>query len=203
MRAVLATRSADKLREVREILAPLPGLELLGLDEVGIAASPLEDGIEAFHSFRENALAKTRFFAARTGLATLADDSGLVVPALGGAPGVFSKRFSGRDDLAGVQLDEANNRLLLERLRDIPPDRRDAFYVCAAAAAFPDGGLAVALGTTAGRIAAAPDGDGGFGYDPLFFVPALGITLGRVAPDVKHRLSHRGRAFRALATRLA
>ncbi|HET9985663.1 MAG TPA: non-canonical purine NTP pyrophosphatase [Longimicrobiales bacterium] len=202
MRAVLATRSTDKLREVREILAPLPGLELLGLDEVGIAASPLEDGIEAFDSFRENALAKARFFAARTGLPTLADDSGLVVPALGGAPGVFSKRFSGRDDLAGAQLDEANNRLLLERLRDVPPDRRDAFYVCAAAAAFPDGGVAVALGTTSGRIAAAPDGVGGFGYDPLFFVPALGVTLGRVAPDVKHRLSHRGRAFRALATRL-
>jgi XTP/dITP diphosphohydrolase len=203
MRAVLATRSADKLREVREILAPLPGIELLGLDDVGIAPSPLEDRIEAFDTFRENALAKARFFAVRTGLTTLADDSGVVVPALGGAPGVFSKRFSGRDDLSGVQLDQANNRLLLERLRTVPAERRDAFYVCAAAAAFPDGRVAVALGTTAGSIAQAPDGEGGFGYDPLFFIPELGVTLGRVPPEVKHRLSHRGRAFRALATRLA
>lgn len=202
MRVALATRSADKLREIREILAPLPRLEIIGLDDLGIAPSPDEDHIEAFDSFRENALAKARFFAAGTGLITLADDSGLVVPALGGAPGVFSKRFSGRTDLTGPRLDEANNRLLLERLRDVPPERRGAFYVCAAAAAFPDGRVAVALGTTPGRIADAPDGSAGFGYDPLFLVPELGVTLGRVSADVKHRLSHRGRAFRALATRL-
>ncbi len=201
-RWLLATRSPDKLREIREILAPT-GLRVVSLRELEVPPAPEEDAIEAFETFRENALAKARYFAARTGLPTLADDSGLEVDALDRAPGVYTKRFSGRADLAGKALDEANNRLLLERLAGVPAERRGARYVCAAAAAFLDGDVLVAVGTTPGIIAETPSrGTGGFGYDPLFFVPELAATFADVSADEKHARSHRARAFRALASAL-
>ncbi len=196
---LLATRSPDKLREIRQILAP-EGLEIVSLSDMAIPPDPAEDAIEAFLTFRENALAKARHFAALTGRLTLADDSGLEVEALGGAPGVFTKRFSGRADLIGRELDAANNELLLQKLTGVPSDQRSARYVCAAAAARPDGATLVGLGTTPGRIAQSPSaGSHGFGYDPLFFVPDLGATFADVPDHEKHRRSHRARAFRALA----
>lgn len=202
MRFLLATRSPDKLREVREILAPA-GVEVVALTDLGIPAAPEEDAIEAFETFRENALAKARYFLALSEMPTLADDSGLKVDALGGAPGVYTKRFSGRTDLSGKALDLANNDLLLERLARVPPAERGARYVCAAAVAFPDGRSLVALGTTAGVIAERPSsGSGGFGYDPLFDVPDLGATFADIPAEAKHRRSHRARAFRALAAQL-
>jgi XTP/dITP diphosphohydrolase len=203
VRFLLATRSRDKLREIREILAPT-GIEVVSLAGLDLPATPEEDAIEAFPTFRENALAKARYFAARTGLPTLADDSGLEVAALGGEPGVRTKRFSGRDDLAGEDLDRANNALLLEKLRNVPPEQRAARYVCAAAAVRGPGAAFVAIGTTPGRIAPAPSaGTEGFGYDPLFLVPELGLTFADVPAAEKHRRSHRARAFRALASQLA
>jgi XTP/dITP diphosphohydrolase len=206
MRVALATRSTHKAREIRDLLSrvthAIPDLQLLSLDELGIPPGPDEDDIEAFDTFRENAVAKARYFAQRAGVPTIADDSGLSVAALGGAPGVRSKRFSGRTDLSGDALDEANNALLLERLRGVPPGQRAAHYVCAAALAFPSGAVYTALGVCSGEIALAPRGTGGFGYDPLFIVPELGATFGELPPEEKNRRSHRARAFRALAAEL-
>jgi XTP/dITP diphosphohydrolase len=197
---VLATRSGDKAREIRAILAAA-GHALLTLEEAGLAYDPAEEEVEDADTFLGNARAKARFYAARTGRPVLADDSGLVVDALGGAPGVFSKRFSGRADLTGADLDRANNDLLLQRLEGVPLEQRTARYVCAAVLAWPDPRRQPlsAIGTCEGLIATAPEGDGGFGYDPLFLVPDLGATFGTLPPDEKNRRSHRGRAFRTLA----
>jgi XTP/dITP diphosphohydrolase len=195
---VLATRSADKLREVRAILAGSAALRLVSLAELAIGETAEEDDLEAFDSFRENARAKAEYFARLTGATTLADDSGLMVDALGGAPGVRSKRFSD-STAAGADLDRANNAELLRRLAGVPPQRRTARYVCAAALATPDGMHFTGIGTCAGLILETPAGSGGFGYDPLFYVTELGATFGEVDAVEKHRRSHRGRAFRALA----
>ncbi len=201
-RFLLATRSRDKLREIREILEPVD-VELVSLADLGVPETPEEDALEAFETFRENARAKAHYFAGLTGLPTLADDSGLEVDALGRAPGVYTKRFSGRTDLYGKALDQANNQLLLEKLAGMPEERRGARYVCAAAAAFTAGDVLVAVGTTPGIIAATSSrGTGGFGYDPLFFVPDLGATFADVTAQEKHARSHRARAFRALASAL-
>ncbi|MBW3553222.1 MAG: non-canonical purine NTP pyrophosphatase [Gemmatimonadetes bacterium] len=198
---LLATRSAHKAAEVARIVAPL-GLAIATLADRGIPPAADEEGIEVFETFRENALAKAVYFARLTGSAVLADDSGLRVDALDGAPGVRTKRFSGRDDLAGQPLDDANNATLLDRLREVPDERRGARYVCCAAVAWPDGRALAALGSVEGRIASEPRGEGGFGYDPLFHVPALGARFAEVSPAVKDAMSHRARAFRALASRL-
>ena len=198
-RLLVATRSEHKLAEIREILPPLRGIELLDLRQAGVPPSPEEEGVEAFDSFEENALAKARFFAARSGLPVLADDSGLCVDALAGAPGVRSKRFSGRSDLSGQALDQANNRLLLQKLEGVPPARRAAHYVCAAALVVPGGVEAVRLGRCHGTILEQPRGTGGFGYDPYFESAELGgRTFAEVPPAEKEAVSHRGRAFRAL-----
>lgn len=198
----LATRSPDKAREIRRILAGVPGLRIFTLDELGVPPSPEEDALEEADTFAGIAAAKARYFAEKTGLPTLADDSGLEVDALGGAPGVRTKRFSGRTDLSGQALDDANNALLLERLRGIPPERRTARYVCAAALALPGGPVVTAVGRCEGKIAETPAGDGGFGYDPIFFLPDAGVTMAQVSPEEKNRRSHRGHAFRALIPHL-
>lgn len=194
-RAVLvATRSAGKLREIAPMLAEA-GWRAIDLDSAGIAESPGEELLETAETFEENALAKARYFAARSRLPVLADDSGLMCDALGGAPGVYSKRWSARPDLSGVALDAANNAHLLAMLRgDVT---RRARYRCAAA--WVDGATEiVAAGETAGRILEAAEGDGGFGYDPLFFSDELAASFGVVSRAEKSRVSHRGRAVRAL-----
>ena len=202
-RVVVATRSADKLREIRQMLAEVEGLEVVDLDGAGVAEEPDEAGVEVHDTFRENALAKARYYARRAGALTLADDSGLCVDALGGGPGVYSKRFSGRSDLSGVELDRANNALLLEKLAGVPPDRRGAHYVCAIALVDPvTGREQVVEATCDGVLLDAPRGEGGFGYDPLFYLPADGATFGELPPARKNRVSHRAGAVRAAAVLL-
>ena len=176
------------------------GLEVIDLDGAGISESAAESTLEEFDSFEENALAKAKYFRARSGLVTIADDSGLEVQALGGAPGVRTKRWSGRADLEGRALDVANNDFLLRKLGK-QADRR-ARYVCVAALV--DGsGHRTFRGETAGEILDAPRGEGGFGYDPLFLSSDLGITFAEAERAVKERGSHRGRAFSQLIAWLA
>jgi XTP/dITP diphosphohydrolase len=201
-RLLIATRSQHKAREIREILGSSLATSLQTLDDVGLAPDPDEDAIEIWDTFLANARAKAAWFCERTGLPTLADDSGIVVDALDGEPGVRSRRFSGRTDLTGDDLDAENNRTLLRRLEGIPPERRGARYVCAAVLHRPDGRTAAALGTVRGRIVDVPTGSNGFGYDPLFLLPALGRTFAEIDAATKHSWSHRARAFRALAAHL-
>jgi XTP/dITP diphosphohydrolase len=198
---LLATRSADKAREIRQILAARTDLRLLSLEDAGVEPDDAEDDLEAFDTFAANALAKAAWFASRAGMPTLADDSGLVVHALGGEPGVRSKRFAG-SSATGRALDHDNNRELLRRLADVETPRRTAHYVCAAALVDADGTARVALGSCDGRILHEPAGAGGFGYDPYFHVAAAGASFGQLDAAEKNRLSHRARAFRALAAAL-
>lgn len=198
---LLATRSTHKAREIGQILDPI-GLSVVTLADLGVAPTPEEDGIEVFDTFQDNAIAKARYFAEKLDRVAVADDSGLRVDALDGAPGVHTKRFSGRDDLEGPDLDRANNLLLLERLEDVPDGKRGACYVCCAVVAWPDGRALTATGTVRGTIAREPRGDGGFGYDPLFHVPSLDARFAEVPAEAKNRISHRSRAFRALAAAL-
>lgn len=202
-RIVLATRNAVKVREIRQILRDYPSLDVAGLDTLGLPEQPEEDAIEAYETFEENALAKARWFAARTGELTLADDSGICVDALGGAPGVRSRRFAQRGDLRGGEQDQANNELLLEILQGRTGSERSAHYVCAAALAWPDGREAVFTGSCDGVILDAPRGGGGFGYDPLFYLPEERMSFGELAPQRKNEVSHRGRAVRRAADSLA
>ena len=197
---VIATRSEGKLRELRPMFAGA-GLAAVDLGDLDIHESPDEDGLEVFDTFEENALAKARYFARRCGLATIADDSGLEVLALHGRPGVRSKRYCGRDDLRGQDLDDANNAKLLGELAAFQ-DRR-ARYVCVAAFVGIDGAELVQRGETAGTILAAPRGGSGFGYDPYFLSDELGRTFGEADASEKERVSHRGRAFSALIGAIA
>ena len=193
---LLATRSAGKLRELRPLFESA-GFTVVDLAEHEIEEEAAEDDLERFDSFEENALAKARYFyEVSGGIATVADDSGLVVDALGGAPGVRSKRWSGRGDLAGRALDEANNAKLVSSLEGAMD--RSARYVCAAAFVGLDGEV-VRTGETTGVVLEGPRGSGGFGYDPYFASSELGgRTFAEVSAAEKERVSHRGRAFRAL-----
>ena len=203
MKLLVATRSTHKVEEIREILRDVPGLELLDPDEAGIAESADEEGLEPFETFEENALSKARWFHRRSGLATVADDSGLEVDALAGQPGVRSRRFAPLPEGAPrIVQDHANNRHLLELLEGVDPAGRTARYVCVAAFVDGDGREHSFRGTAEGVILNHPRGTGGFGYDPLFLVPQLGSTFGEAPSETKHALSHRGKAFRALAARL-
>lgn len=211
VRVVLATRSAGKVKELVPLLAAV-GVHVVTLADVGLPESPEEDALEAFDTFEENALAKARYFARLTGAIVLADDSGLSVDALGGRPGVHSKRWSGRNDLEGAALDAANNAFLQEALRVAQHDApmvgalaetmsRRARYVCAAACVWSDGAAwceAVVRGETTGELLTAGRGNGGFGYDPYFLSDDLGATFAEVAREAKATVSHRGRAFAAL-----
>lgn len=198
---LLATRSADKAAEIKDIIGSATRVALITLTNLAIDPSPAEEDVENFPSFLENALAKARHFAKLTGRATLADDSGLMVDALHGAPGVRTKRFALDHgySASGKQLDEANNDLLLEMLRDVPDEKRHAQYVCAAALVWPDQHAVTAIGTCPGVIARERKGDAGFGYDPLFVIPDLRVTFAQLSRVQKHEFSHRARAFRALA----
>lgn len=196
--AVVATRSQGKLGELRPLFAA-HGIDVVDLEAAGLLESPDEESLEAHDTFEGNALAKARYFFQLTGQPTFADDSGLVVDALGGQPGVHSKRWSGRDDLRGVALDDENNRLLLDRLRGVAD--RSAHYVCVAA--YVDARQALtARGEVHGRVIDRGSGQNGFGYDPYFFADELGCTFGDASREVKERVSHRGRAFRGLLAAL-
>jgi XTP/dITP diphosphohydrolase len=187
-RLVFATTNRGKLREVAEILAP-DGVTVIGVDEVAPGWSVVEDG----QTFAANAAIKARDLAARSGLPALGDDSGLEVHVLGGRPGVRSARYAG--DHA---TDAENTALLLRQLRDVPSASRQAAFRCALALAWPDGRLVEADGRCEGRIAHAPRGEGGFGYDPVFIDPASGLTFAELSAEAKNAFSHRRRALDAL-----
>ncbi len=196
MRVVVASRNRHKVREIGVLLAEAGlGWTLVTIDEVAPACALIEDE----PSFEGNALAKARQAAVATALPALADDSGIEVDALAGAPGVFSARWSGEP------CDDArNNRKMLSELTGVPPDKRSARYRCVAA--FVDPGSqreVVRAGSCEGRILDAPRGTGGFGYDPLFFIESLGRTMAEISLEEKNRLSHRAAAFRELARALA
>jgi len=192
-RLVLATHNAYKLGELRAILdGRVPGLapeDIVGAGDVG-APQPREDGV----TFAENALIKARSLAAFTGLPAVADDSGLCVDVLGGAPGIFSARWAG-----GHGDDAANLRLLLDQLADVAPEHRAAHFACAAALVAPDGFEHVEIGEFHGTLAFEPRGTGGFGYDPILVPDGDNRTSAELSPAEKNAISHRGKAFRALA----
>jgi XTP/dITP diphosphohydrolase len=199
---LLATRSPGKQRELRPIFGSV-GIRIIDLLEAGVPESAEEEEIEKFETFEENALAKARYFSKVSKLPTVADDSGLCVEALGGSPGVRSKRWSGRTDLRGQALDDANNAKLVESVSVLPEDQRAAHYVCAAA--FVDAEVPIEVvrrGESRGRIILEPRGKSGFGYDPYFFSADLGMTFAEATIEVKEAVSHRGRAFRALVAAL-
>ena len=200
MRLLIATRSAGKTREVKELFTGLP-FELVFPESAGLPRVPEEDGIERGTTYVENAVAKARYFVERAGLPTCADDSGLEVDALGGMPGPRSARYSllERQGPAPADVDAANNELLLQKLQGIPAERRTARYRCVVAYIPVVGaGPQLVEATCEGRILESPRGTQGFGYDPLFFSDELQLTFAEASAAAKHRVSHRGRAFRAL-----
>lgn len=202
---LLATRSGDKVREIREILeAAQAGVEIQSLEEARIAWSSAEERIESHDSYLGNARAKAEYFARLTGLPTVADDSGIEVVSLLGAPGVKSRRFAPHAaSLAGRELDMANNAELLRRLEGADAKRRRASYVCVAVLLRRPNGIPEDFtGRCWGRLLDAPRGESGFGYDPLFYDEELGKTFAELPPDEKHARSHRGEAFRQVAQAL-
>lgn len=193
MKLVLATRNPHKVAELRAILLPvLPGAQILGAEAFDVP-EPVEDEV----TFAGNALIKARQLAEATGLLALADDSGICVDAMGGAPGVFSARWCGRHGD-----DAANLELLLAQMADVPERHRGASFVCAAAMAAPDGREEVAEGIMRGSLLFAPRGENGFGYDPIFRPEGLSVSSAELTPERKEAISHRGKAFRALAARI-
>lgn len=194
---VLATRNPGKIREIREVLSDL-GVEVLGLDALGEIPEPEEVGA----TFAENARDKALYYARATGRWCLADDSGLEVDAIGGAPGVHSARYARDrvgDDAPRAVIDPANNAKLLEALAGIDDERRTARFVCHLALADGQSVLLETFDTVEGRIAHAPAGENGFGYDPLFYIPQFGCTTAQLSQQHKNQISHRGKAVRHFA----
>lgn len=184
MKLLIATFNEGKVHEYRALLHGL-GLQLVSLVDIGIETVIEETG----STFRENALLKARGCAEMAGLWTLADDSGLEVDALDGAPGIYSSRYAGPG-----ATDAANVGLLLERLAGVPPDRRAARFRCVIALVSPNGRAWTCEGTCEGTIAAAPRGTNGFGYDPVFYLPGRGKTMAELSTEEKNRISHRAEA---------
>lgn len=193
-RLLLATRNAKKLDELRRIVLPLVDVEVVGLDDV-----PRYDEVpETGATFADNAVLKAREGAHRTGLLTVAEDSGLAVDELNGMPGVLSARWAGR-----ARDDAANLRLVLDQLIDTPDERLGASFVCAAALARPDGTEVVVHGRMPGRLTREPRGHNGFGYDPIFIADGHDRTNAELQPEEKDAISHRGKALRALIPHIA
>lgn len=195
MKIVLASRNRKKIAELHAILHRyFPDIEILSLDDVGIFGEIEEDG----DSFSENALIKARV-AASSGMIGVGDDSGLTVDALGGEPGIYSARYAARCHFAGEHNDEANNTVLLEKLKGLSSAERGAAFVSEVACVFPDGREVVVRGEVRGRILEEYRGEGGFGYDPLFYYEPMEKTFAEMTPEEKNAISHRGRAVEALA----
>jgi XTP/dITP diphosphohydrolase len=200
MKLLVSTRSPGKTRDIRELFAGLP-FQVFFPDDLKLERLPEEDDLEATDTYTGNAVAKARHFAGRSGLPTVADDSGLEVDALSGAPGVRSARYAIREGTIalGQTIDDANNALLLARLAAVSEEERTARYRCVVAfLPTPGDAPEIVEATCEGRVLPAPRGTGGFGYDPLFFSDDLRRGFGEVAAATRHRVSHRGRAFRAL-----
>ncbi len=197
MKILLATRNAKKLVELQRILDAAPHISdvtIVGLSDVEAYPEVPESGL----TFAENALLKAREGAAHTGLATVADDSGLAVDVMGGMPGIFSARWSGKHGD-----DDANLDLLLAQVGDVPDVALTAAFVCSAALAIPDGRTFTVEGQMAGRLVRQRRGTGGFGYDPIFVADGNTRTNAELTPEEKDAISHRGKAFRALAAIIA
>ena len=191
-RIIFATSNEGKMKEVRMILADL-GLEILSLKEAGIHADIVEDG----KTFEENACIKASAIQKLAGGIVLADDSGLEVDYLGGAPGIYSARYMGEDTSYDIK-----NQAIIDKLEKAVDDERSARFVSAIAAALPDGEVLTTRGTIEGRIGYEIIGDGGFGYDPIFYLPERGLTTAQLSAEEKNEISHRGRALRAMKTML-
>jgi XTP/dITP diphosphohydrolase len=201
VKLLAATRSTGKQREVRRVLEAA-GHEVAFPEEIGLYEQPEEEGLETAESFETNARQKAEYFARRSGLPTVADDSGLEVLSLGGAPGTRSRRWSGAAGTT-AEVDAANNAELLRRLRGAPEARRRARYRCVLVLIRKVGALPeVFEGSCGGRILEAPEGTAGFGYDPLFFSDDLGKPFGLATPEEKDAVSHRGRALARLVEAL-
>ena len=189
---IFATGNAGKMKEIREILGR-EGLEILSQKEAGIVNDAEENG----STFEENALIKARAVAAETDALVLADDSGLEIDYLNGEPGIYSARYLGEDTPYAIK-----NQKLLERMQDVPEEKRTARFVCAIAAVLPDGRELTTRGTIEGIIGYEVRGEGGFGYDPIFFVPEFGCSTAELTMEQKNAVSHRGKALRAMNEKL-
>ncbi len=188
MKLLIASNNKGKLKEIRQILGGFYQ-EIITPKDLGLSLEVEENG----QTFLENARLKAHAFAKEAQMDALADDSGLCVDALGGAPGVYSARFAGcHGD------DAANNALLLQKLEGVPEEKRTARFVCCVVLATPEGREAYAQGESEGVILSAPKGDGGFGYDPVFYVPAFGKTYAELSAEEKNQISHRARALQRL-----
>lgn len=189
---VFATGNEGKMREVRLILQDL-GFPVLSMKEAGVSLDIEENGT----TFAENAMIKARAVWEKTGGIVLADDSGLVVDYLGGEPGVYSARYLGEDTSY-----EIKNQAIIDRLADAKEEERTARFVSAIAAVLPDGSELVTEGTVEGLIAHEPAGNGGFGYDPIFYLPEYGVTSAEIPIEKKNEISHRGKALEAMKIKL-
>ena len=191
-RIIFATGNKNKIREIHEILGDL-GWEILSMKEAGIDLDIVEDGT----TFEENALIKAKAVAAQCNDIVLADDSGLEIDYLDGAPGIYSARFMGEDTCYTIK-----NTALVEKLAGVPEEKRTARFVCAIACAFPDGHTITTRGVMEGIIAQEIRGENGFGYDPIFYLPEFGCTSAEITPEQKNEVSHRGKALRAMRKEL-
>lgn len=182
---IFATGNENKMKEIRMILADC-GYEILSMKQAGIDIDIVEDGT----TFEENAIIKATAISKLAGCVVLADDSGLEVDAMDKAPGVYSARFMGEDTSYDIK-----NKAIIDKLEGLSGEDRSARFVCAIAAAFPDGRVEVKRGTIEGQIAYEPAGENGFGYDPIFYVPEFGKTTAELSPEEKNKVSHRGKAL--------
>lgn len=189
---IFATGNQGKMKEIREILADLDA-EVLSLKDAGIEADIIEDGM----SFEENAQIKAKAICKLTGEIVLADDSGLEIDYLNKEPGIYSARYMGED--TSYRIKNAN---LIQRLEGVPDEQRTARFVCAIAAAFPDGTVKTVRGAMEGRIGYEEKGENGFGYDPIFYLPEYGCTSAELSMEEKNKISHRGKALRAIKDEL-
>ena len=191
-KVIFATGNEGKMREVRMILGDL-GIQVISMKEAGVTAEAEENGT----TFEENAIIKAKEIMEKTGEIVLADDSGLEVDALGGEPGIYSARYMGEN--TDYHIKNAN---LIQRLDGVPDEQRTARFVCAIAAAFPDGRVETVRGTMEGRIGYEEKGANGFGYDPIFFLPEYGCTSAELSMEEKNKISHRGKALQAIKEEL-
>lgn len=195
MKLAVATRNPHKIGEIEPLFRDTP-IRLVSLAELGVEEKPEEKRLEAYPSFARNALAKAQYFHDRTGLPMMAEDSGIRVDALGGAPGPRSKRYAPPEMQAEHGVDRANNLHLLRQLRDVPDEKRTAHFHCAVAIVLADESRVFA-GRVDGVILREPRGTAGFGYDPLFWLPERGLTTAELTVEEKTAVSHRGQAMRA------
>ena len=187
-KVIFATSNEGKMKEVRAILEDL-GMEVLSMKEAGISVDVVEDGT----TFEENAVIKATEIQKVCGEIVLADDSGLEVDYLNKEPGIYSARYMGEDTSYKIK-----NQSLIDRLDGVEDEKRTARFVCAIAAAFPDGSVEVTRGTIEGQIGYEEKGENGFGYDPIFYVPEYGCTTAQLSPEQKNEVSHRGKALRLM-----